>query len=123
MLSLRTEPSYRGCEAIKALQKRKDIKNKPKQRETSKRVRVVLKSEPQTAQIYKKTYSQVVFNNVSEAEDTTSMENMLAQIMQMLKDKNLYLNKIESSMKITLKSLMANSLRIMKLIANGIFRH
>jgi hypothetical protein len=63
--------------------------------------RQVLKNEPQTTQTYKKTYSQVVSNNVFEDEHTTSMENMLAQIMQMLKDQTLRLNKIESSIKMT----------------------
>jgi hypothetical protein len=43
----------------------------------------------------------VVSNNASEAEHTTSMENMLAQIMEMLKDQNLRINKIESSIKMT----------------------
>jgi hypothetical protein len=43
----------------------------------------------------------VVSNNAYEAEHTTGMENMLAQIMQMLKDLNLRLNKIESGIKIT----------------------
>jgi hypothetical protein len=43
----------------------------------------------------------VVSNNASEAEQAKSMENMLAQIMQMLKDQNLRLNKIESSIKNT----------------------
>jgi hypothetical protein len=49
--------------------------------------RQVLKNEPQTTQTYKKTYSQVVSNNVFEAEHATSMENILAQIRQMLKIK------------------------------------
>jgi hypothetical protein len=40
-------------------------------------------------------------NNATEAQHTTSMENMLVQIMQMLKDQNLRLNKIESSIKMT----------------------
>jgi predicted ribonuclease YlaK len=71
-------------------------------------------NEPQTTPTYKKTYSQVVSNNASEAEHATSMENMLAQIMQMLKDQNLRLNKIESSIKMTWQSLMANSLRLME---------
>jgi hypothetical protein len=43
----------------------------------------------------------VASNNPSEAEHATSMENMLAQIMQKLKDQNLRLNKIESSIKMT----------------------
>jgi hypothetical protein len=43
----------------------------------------------------------VVPNNSSEAEHATSMENMSAQIMQMLKEQNLRLNKIESSIKMT----------------------
>jgi hypothetical protein len=43
----------------------------------------------------------VVSNNSSEDEHATSMENMLAQIMQMLKDQNLRPNKIESSIKMT----------------------
>jgi hypothetical protein len=43
----------------------------------------------------------VVYNNASEAQHATNMENMLAQIMQMLKDQNLRLNKIESSIKMT----------------------
>jgi type II secretory pathway component PulF len=94
--------SYRGCEVIKALQKLRDNRNKPKQQtKTKKIVRVVPKNEPQTTQTYKKTYSQVVCNNPSEAEHATNMENMLAQIMQMLKDQNLRLNKIESSIKMT----------------------
>jgi hypothetical protein len=38
------------------------------------------------------------------------MENMLVQIMQMLKDQNLRLNKIESSIKMTWQSLMANGM-------------
>jgi hypothetical protein len=50
---------------------------------------------------------------------------MLAQIMQMqmLKDQNLRLNKIKSSIKMTWQSLMANSLRIMEWNANGLLRH
>jgi hypothetical protein len=68
---------------------------------TNKIVRVVPQNEPQTTQTYKKTYSQVVPNNASEAEHTTRTENMLTQIMQMLKDQNLCLNKIESSIKMT----------------------
>jgi hypothetical protein len=43
----------------------------------------------------------VVSNNPSEAEHATGMENMLAQIMQMLKNQNLCLNKNESSIKMT----------------------
>jgi hypothetical protein len=59
MLSLWKEPpaSYRGCEAIKALQKLRDKKNKSKQQtKTNKIVRVVPQNEPQTTQTYKKTY-------------------------------------------------------------------
>jgi hypothetical protein len=79
--------SYRGCEVIKALQKLRDNRNKPKQQtKTNKIVRIVPKNQPQTTQTYKKTYSQVVSNNSSEVEHVTSMENILAQIMQMLKD-------------------------------------
>jgi hypothetical protein len=48
-------------------------------------------------------YSQVVSNNTSEAKHSTSTENMLAQIMQMLKDQNLRLSKIELSIKMTNK--------------------
>jgi hypothetical protein len=68
---------------------------------TNKILRVLPKNKPQTTQTYKKTHSQVASNNASEADHTTSMENMLAQIMQMLKDQNLHLNKIESSIKMT----------------------
>jgi hypothetical protein len=39
----------------------------------------------------------VVCSNTSEAKHATNAENMLAQIMQMLKDQNLRLNKIDSS--------------------------
>jgi hypothetical protein len=86
----------------KALQKLGDNRNKPKQQtKTNKLVRAVPNNEPQTTQTYKRTYSQVVSNNASEAEHATSMENMLAQIMQMLRDQNLRLNKIESSVKMT----------------------
>jgi hypothetical protein len=85
--------SYRGCEVIKALQKLRDNKNKPQQHtKMNKIVRVVPQNEPETTQNYKKTYSQMVSNNASEAEHTTSMENMLAQIMQMLKDQNFRLS-------------------------------
>jgi hypothetical protein len=56
----------------------------------------------------------VVSNNASEAEHAKSMVNMLAQIMQMLKDQTLRLNNIESSIKMTSHSLMANSLRMME---------
>jgi hypothetical protein len=85
--------SYWDCEVIKALQKLRDNRNKPKQQtKTNKIVRVVPKNESQTTQTYKKTYNQVAPNNASEAEPVTSMENMLAQIMQVLKDQNLRLN-------------------------------
>jgi hypothetical protein len=70
--------SYRGCEVIKALQKLRDNRNKQKQQtQTNKIVRDVPKNEPQTTQTYKKTYSQVVSNNPSEAEHATSMENIV----------------------------------------------
>jgi hypothetical protein len=63
----------------------RDNKNKPKhQMKTNKIVRVVPRNEPQTTQTYKKTYRQVVSNNASEAEHTPSMENILAQILQIL---------------------------------------
>jgi hypothetical protein len=42
----------------------------------------------------------MVSTNPSEVEQAKA-ENMLAQIMQMLKDQNLRLNKIESSIKMT----------------------
>jgi exonuclease III len=51
------------------------------------------------------------------------MENMLAQIMQMLKDQNRCLIKIESSIKMTSQSLMANALRLMEWNVNGLLRH
>jgi hypothetical protein len=64
--------SYRGCVVIKALQKLGDNRNKPKQQtKANKIVRVVPKNEPEITQTYKKTYSQVVSNNVPEAEHTT----------------------------------------------------
>jgi hypothetical protein len=65
----------------------------------------------------------MVSNIASEAEHAMSMENMLAQIMQMLKDQNRCLTKIESSIKMTSQSLMANALRIMEWNANGQLRH
>jgi uncharacterized membrane protein YfhO len=87
--------NYCGCGIIKALQKLRNNKNKPKQQtKTNKLVRVVPNNEPQTTQTYKKAYSQVVSNNTSEAEHTTNTKHMLAQIMQMLKDQNLHLNKL-----------------------------
>jgi hypothetical protein len=43
----------------------------------------------------------VLFNNASDVGHITNMENILAQIMQMLKDQNLRLNKVESSIKMT----------------------
>jgi hypothetical protein len=75
--------------------------NQNNKRRQKKIIRVVPKKEPQTTQTYKKTYSQVISNNSFETEQATSMENMLAQIMQMLKHQNLRLNKIESSIKMT----------------------
>jgi hypothetical protein len=51
------------------------------------------------------------------------MENILAQIMHILKDQNLRLNKIYSFIKMTWKSLMANSLCIMEWNANGLLQH
>jgi hypothetical protein len=68
---------------------------------TNKLVRVVPNNEPQTTQTHKKTYSQAVSNNTSAAKHTAGTKNMLAQIRQMLKDQNLHLNKIESSIKMT----------------------
>jgi hypothetical protein len=60
-------------EVIKALQKLRYNKNKPKQQtKTNKIVRVVPKNEPQTTQTYRKTYSLVVSNNASEAEHTNN---------------------------------------------------
>jgi hypothetical protein len=64
----------------------------------------------------------MVSNNPSETEHTTSMENMLAQIMQMLKYQNLPLNKIYS-IKMTWQSLMANSQSIMEWNANRLLWH
>jgi hypothetical protein len=94
--------NYRGCDVIKALQKLRDNKKKSKQQmKTNKLVREVPNNESQTTQIHKKTYSQVVSNNTSEAKHPTSTENMLAQIIQRLKDQNLCLNKTESSIKMT----------------------
>jgi hypothetical protein len=37
----------------------------------------------------------VVFNNTPGAKNTINTENMLAQIMQMVRDQNLRFNKIE----------------------------
>jgi hypothetical protein len=68
--------SYRGFEVIKALQKLRDNKNKLKQTKTNIIGWVVPNNEPQTTKTYKKTYSQVVSNNASEAEHTTSTENI-----------------------------------------------
>jgi hypothetical protein len=50
------------------------------------------------------------------------MESMLAQIMQMLKAQ-IYVNEIDSNIKMTRKSLMANSLRITECNANGLLGH
>jgi hypothetical protein len=69
---------------------------------TNKLVRVVPNNEPQNTQNFRKTYSQVVSNNTSEAKHASSTKNMLAQIKQMLKDQNLCLNKTESSIKMTI---------------------
>jgi hypothetical protein len=52
-------------------------------------------------QYFNKTYSQVVSDNTSEAKHTTSSKNILAQIIQMLKDQKLCLSKIENSIKMT----------------------
>jgi uncharacterized membrane protein YheB (UPF0754 family) len=94
--------SYRGREVIKVLQKLRNKKNKSKQQmKTNTLVRIVPNNEPQTTQAYKKTYSQAVSNNTSAAKHTRTTENMLAQIMQMLKDQNRHLNKIVSSIKMT----------------------
>lgn len=58
---------------------------------------------PQNSQPPRKTYSQVVSNSTSVAEQSTSTDAMLAQIMQMLKDQDLRLKKIESNLKINNK--------------------
>jgi prephenate dehydratase len=67
----------------------------------NKLVGIVPNNEPKNTQNFRKTYSRVAYNNTSEAKHTTNTENVLTQIMQMLKDQNLNLNKIESSVKMT----------------------
>jgi hypothetical protein len=62
-------------------------------------VRLVPNNEQKHTKL-RKTYSQVVSNDASEAKHTTSVEHMLVQILQMLKDQNLRFNKIESNIKI-----------------------
>jgi hypothetical protein len=87
---------------MKELQKLTDNKNKSNQQtKTNKLVRAVPNNEQKNTQNFRRTFSQVVSNNTSEAKHTTSTKNMLAQIMQMLRDQNLCLNKIESSIKMT----------------------
>jgi hypothetical protein len=68
---------------------------------TNKLLRVVLNNENKNTQNFRKTYSQVVSNNISEAKHIISTKNIMAQIMQMLQDKNLHFNKFESSIKMT----------------------
>jgi hypothetical protein len=87
---------------IKKLQKLRDNKNKPKQQvRTNKIVRVATNTEPKNPQNPQKTNSQVVSNSSTETEQSASTESMLVQIMQMLKDQDLRLKKIESDLKIT----------------------
>jgi hypothetical protein len=94
--------NYRFCEVIKELQKLRDNKNKSKQQiRINKQVRVALNNEPKNTQNLKKTYSQVVSNSTAEAKHSTDTDNTLTQVMQMLKEQNLRLNKIESSLKMT----------------------
>jgi hypothetical protein len=62
-------------------------------------IKVVLNIEPKISQTFKDAYIQAVWNNISETKHTTSTENMLAQITQMLKDQNLHLNKVETALK------------------------
>jgi hypothetical protein len=96
--------NYRGCEVIKELQKLRDNKNKPKQQSKYKHVEEVpANNAPKNTQPLGKTYSQVVANNTAEGNQATGIDNMLAQIMQMLKDQNQRLNKIESRLQKTIK--------------------
>jgi hypothetical protein len=46
---------------------------------TNKLVRAVPNSEPENTENLRKTYSQVVSNNISEAKHTMRIENMLTQ--------------------------------------------
>jgi uncharacterized protein (DUF2249 family) len=94
--------NYRGCEVIKELQKIRDNKNKPKQQgRPNKIVRVAPNSEPQNSLTPRKTYSQILSDIPIEVDQPTSTERLLVQIMQMLKEQDLRLKKIESNLKIT----------------------
>jgi hypothetical protein len=87
---------------IKELQKLRDNKNKAKQQvRTNKIVRVATNTEPKNPQNPRKAYSRAVSNSSPEIEQSTSTESMLVQVMQMLKDQDLRLKKIESNLKIT----------------------
>jgi hypothetical protein len=87
---------------IKELQKLRDNKSKPKQQVRANQiVRVAINTEPKNPQNPWKTYSQVVSHSFTETEQSTSTESMLVQIMQMLKDQDLRLKKMESYLKIT----------------------
>jgi hypothetical protein len=95
--------NYRGCEVIKELQKLRDNKNnknKLKQQAKNKPVRVDTTTEPRNLQNTRKTYSQVVSHSSTEPSQSTRTDSMLVQIMQMLKEQDLRLNKIESRLKI-----------------------
>jgi PAX-interacting protein 1 len=95
--------NYRGCEVIKELQKIRDNKNKSKQQgRPNKIVRVAPNTEPQNSLTPRKTYSQILSDIPNEVEQPTSTESMLVQIMQMLKEQDLRLKKIESKLKITI---------------------
>lgn len=96
--------NYRGCEVIKELQKIRNTKNKSKVVAKAPKARNLSTSKseseskiPQGSKLYSKVVDSRDPDNIDQPRNS---DEMLRQIMQMLQDQNLRLNKIESSIKI-----------------------